>query len=212
MRMIPRYLTATALACLLLAGCGGPGGGDGPDVDLGDSAGAPRRESELSPIEYLDQSVMHATKCEKDPERRRSSLIFSSLESGFAGAQRDPSRAFADKWEDVSEKLEGMYSKEAIACREIAPDAAVEELKRCDVALSVANYIAKADPKVQQTFARIPRSDAPADAKVESEGKGAKFVEKAKTMAKEASGKARWFLDKIKGAEGNGKWGWSLKK
>ncbi|RZD79608.1 hypothetical protein [Streptomyces albidoflavus] len=209
MRMIPRYLTATALACLLLAGCGGTGS-DGPDVDLGDSAGGPSKESGLSPTGYLDQAVSYATKCEQSLDEQSCSSIFSSLERGFAGAQRDPSRGFADKWREVSRDLDGIYSKEAIACKAIKPDANEEERKRCDVALSVMQYVSEEDRKVKETFARIPRSDSLVDSKVEVEveGKTMKVVEGAKEIAGKASAKARTVVDRIK----SGKWGLPFKK
>ncbi|MEV4905458.1 hypothetical protein AB0N46_12490 [Streptomyces albidoflavus] len=207
--MTPRYLTATALACLLLAGCGGTGSG-GPDADLGDSAGGPSKESGLSPNGYLDQAVAYATECERSLEEQNCSNIFSNLERGFAGAQRDPSRGFADKWREVSRDLDGIYSKEAIACKAIKPDANEEERKRCDVALSVMQYISEADPKVKETFARIPRSDSLVDSKVEVEveGKRMEVSEGAKEIAGKVAAKARTVVDRIK----SGKWGFPFKK
>ncbi|MFF2977507.1 hypothetical protein ACFVS5_28985 [Streptomyces albidoflavus] len=209
MRMIPRYLTATALACLLLAGCGGTGS-DGPDADLGDGAGGPSKELGLSPNEYLDHAVTYATVCERSLDEQNCSNIFSSLERGFAGAQRDPSRDFADKWSGVSQDFKRIYSKEAIACEAIKPDANEEERKRCDVALSVIQYVSEADPEVKKTFGRIPRSHSPADSKVEVEveSKGMKFIEGAKEFAGKGVAKAGTVVDRIK----SGKWGLPFKK
>ncbi|WP_186780981.1 hypothetical protein [Streptomyces sp. CBG9] len=207
--MIPRYLTATALACLLLAGCGGTGS-DGPDADLGDGAGGPSEELGLSPNEYLDHAVTYATVCERSLGEQNCSNIFSSLESGFAGAQRDPSRDFADKWNEVSLDLNRIYYKESIACEAIKPDANEEERKRCDVALSVMQYISEADPKVKETFARIPRSDSLVESKVEVEveGKRMEVSEGAKEIAGKVAAKARTVVDRIK----SGKWGLPFKK
>lgn len=141
MRNCHPLLGSTAIICLLLvAGCGRSANDESSDARPGERKTA---------VHFLQKAQSDSKSCPAwdDPQLGSGTCdeIINDFNRAFAKQKEDPSESFSENWKEITSDLKPFFSKRAIACASVTDENDKEEVKRCNVAYSIVDYITKTD-------------------------------------------------------------------